>query len=61
VDIRAAIFDLGVVVVGSPLHAIAAYERHLGAACRRGEPSSHLAHPVTPQGPVRFFVRFLRA
>jgi putative hydrolase of the HAD superfamily len=30
VDIRAVIFDLGGVVVGSPLHAIAAYERALG-------------------------------
>jgi putative hydrolase of the HAD superfamily len=29
VDIRAVIFDLGGVVVGSPLHAIAAYEREL--------------------------------
>jgi putative hydrolase of the HAD superfamily len=28
--IRAVIFDLGGVVVGSPLHAIAAYERELG-------------------------------
>src|SRR5262249_30509351 len=27
---RAVIFDLGGVVVGSPLHAIAAYERELG-------------------------------
>jgi putative hydrolase of the HAD superfamily len=30
VDIRAVIFDLGGVVVGSPLHAIAVYERDLG-------------------------------
>ncbi|HWP65395.1 MAG TPA: HAD family phosphatase [Candidatus Limnocylindria bacterium] len=30
--IRAVIFDLGGVVVGSPLHAIAAYERELGLA-----------------------------
>jgi len=30
VRIRAVIFDLGGVVVGSPLHAIAAYERELG-------------------------------
>jgi len=30
VSIRAVIFDLGGVVVGSPLHAIAAYERELG-------------------------------
>jgi putative hydrolase of the HAD superfamily len=30
--IRAVIFDLGGVVVGSPLHAIAAYERDLGLA-----------------------------
>ena len=29
-NIRAVIFDLGGVVVGSPLHAIAAYERELG-------------------------------
>ena len=29
-SIRAVIFDLGGVVVGSPLHAIAAYERELG-------------------------------
>ena len=27
---EAVIFDLGGVVVGSPLHAIAAYERELG-------------------------------
>jgi putative hydrolase of the HAD superfamily len=32
VAIRAVIFDLGGVVVGSPLHAIAAYERALGVA-----------------------------
>jgi len=30
VSIRAVIFDLGGVVVGSPLHAIASYERELG-------------------------------
>jgi epoxide hydrolase-like predicted phosphatase len=30
--IRAVIFDLGGVVIGSPLHAIAAYERELGLA-----------------------------
>jgi putative hydrolase of the HAD superfamily len=30
VAIRAVIFDLGGVVLGSPLHAIAAYERELG-------------------------------
>ena len=29
-SIRAVVFDLGGVVVGSPLHAIAAYERELG-------------------------------
>lgn len=28
--LRAVIFDLGGVVMGSPLHAIAAYERELG-------------------------------
>jgi putative hydrolase of the HAD superfamily len=32
VPIRAVIFDLGGVVVGSPLHVIAAYERELGYA-----------------------------
>lgn len=31
-SLRAVIFDLGGVVVGSPLHAIAAYERELGIA-----------------------------
>jgi putative hydrolase of the HAD superfamily len=30
--VRAVIFDLGGVVMGSPLHAIAAYERELGIA-----------------------------
>jgi epoxide hydrolase-like predicted phosphatase len=32
VDYRAVIFDLGGVVLGSPLHAIAEYERELGIA-----------------------------
>ena len=37
-DRRAVIFDLGGVVIGSPLHAIADYERELGLAAQRGEP-----------------------
>jgi putative hydrolase of the HAD superfamily len=30
-DLRGVLFDLGGVVIGSPLHAIAAYEREIGA------------------------------
>jgi hypothetical protein len=38
--IRAVIFDLGGVVIGSPLHAIAAYERELGLATNAVNPPS---------------------
>lgn len=43
--IRAVIFDLGGVVLGSPLHAIAAYERELGL------PANAVNHVVAATAP----------
>jgi len=42
---RAVIFDLGGVVLGSPLHAIAAYEREIGV------PEGHVNRVVVETGP----------
>ena len=52
--VRAVIFDLGGVVIGSPLHAIAAYERELGL-----EPNA-VNHAVVRSGPAGAWSRLER-
>lgn len=52
--IRAVIFDLGGVVIGSPLHAIAAYERELGLA------TNAVNHAVVRSGPTGAWSRLER-
>ena len=52
--IRAVIFDLGGVVIGSPLHAIAAYERELGLA------TNAVNHVVVRSGPTGAWSRLER-
>ena len=52
--LRAVIFDLGGVVVGSPLHAIAAYERELGL------PADAVNRVVVASGPVGAWARLER-
>jgi epoxide hydrolase-like predicted phosphatase len=54
VRIRAVIFDLGGVVIGSPLHAIAAYERELGLA------TNAVNHAVVRSGPTGAWSRLER-
>jgi len=54
VNIRAVIFDLGGVVVGSPLHAIAAYERELGL------PEDAVNRVVVASGPGGAWARLER-
>ena len=51
---RAVIFDLGGVVVGSPLHAIAAYERDLGL------PANAINRVVVETGPAGAWSRLER-
>src|SRR5262249_4346487 len=51
---RAVIFDLGGVVVGSPLHAIAAYERELGL------PANAVNRVVVASGPQGAWSRLER-
>ena len=51
---RAVIFDLGGVVIGSPLHAIAAYERELGL------PRNAVNHAVVGSGPTGAWSRLER-
>jgi epoxide hydrolase-like predicted phosphatase len=53
-QVRAVIFDLGGVVIGSPLHAIAAYERELGL-----EPNA-VNHTVVRSGPTGAWSRLER-
>jgi len=52
--IRAVIFDLGGVVIGSPLHAIAAYEHELGLA------TNAVNHAVVRSGPMGAWSRLGR-
>jgi len=54
VPARAVIFDLGGVVIGSPLHAIAAYERELGL------PRNAVNHAVVGSGPTGAWSRLER-
>jgi epoxide hydrolase-like predicted phosphatase len=54
VPARAVIFDLGGVVIGSPLHAIAAYERDLGL------PRNAVNHAVVGSGPTGAWSRLER-
>lgn len=51
---RAVIFDLGGVVMDSPLHAIAAYERELGI------PEGHVNRVVVETGPMGAWSRLER-
>lgn len=51
---RAVIFDLGGVVLGSPLHAIARYERELGI------PEGHVNRTVVETGPEGAWSRLER-
>ena len=51
---RAVIFDMGGVVVGSPLHAIAAYERE------RGIPPGFVNRVVVETGPAGAWARLER-
>ena len=53
-SVRAVIFDLGGVVIGSPLHAIAAYERELGLA------TNAVNHAVVRSGPTGAWSRLER-
>jgi epoxide hydrolase-like predicted phosphatase len=53
-SIRAVIFDLGGVVIGSPLHAVAAYERELGLA------RNAVNHVVVRSGPTGAWSRLER-
>ncbi len=52
--VRAVIFDLGGVVIGSPLHAIAAYERELGLE------RNAVNHAVVRSGPAGAWSRLER-
>jgi len=52
--LRAVIFDLGGVVMGSPLHAIAAYERELGI------PAGFVSRQVVGNGPSGAWSRLER-
>jgi putative hydrolase of the HAD superfamily len=52
--VRAVIFDLGGVVIGSPLHAIAAYERELGLE------ANAVNHAVVRSGPAGAWSRLER-
>ena len=62
-SIRAVIFDLGGVVVGSPLHAIAVYERELGLDRERTNLDGGavaLGHPLGASG-ARITLHLLHA
>lgn len=53
-ELRAVLFDLGGVVMGSPLHAIAAYEREIGA------PAGFINRLVVATGPAGAWSRLER-